>query len=136
MTVRVEKLSRALMRRSMRLIEMEYKPAEIAAELSASKDQIIRLVSAGAPARKDSKGHYWINGLSFARWLEKAAPKKDKDQGTFADNECWCMVCRGVVIFKEKRRVGNMVYGLCPEGHNTSRIFSTRKPITKGKVKK
>jgi hypothetical protein len=135
MTVRVEKLSRSLMRRSIRLLEMEYKPAELADELSANKDQIIRLVSAGAPARKDSKGHYWINGQAFARWLEKAAPKKDKDKSTFADNECWCVACRSVVTFKEKKRVANIVYGLCPKGHKTSRIFSTKKTQTKGKGK-
>ena len=102
--VHIEKLSRALMRRSMRLMDMEYKPSEIAEELGATKIQVIRLITAGAPARKDAKGHFWVHGERFAEWLEKAAPKKPKDKTIFADDECWCLQCKRVVSFIETSR--------------------------------
>lgn len=130
----VKKLSRALMRRSMRLIEMEYKPSEIAAELAASKEQILRLISAGAPARKDSKGHYWIHGENFAAWLEKAAPKNDRDKKTFEDHEAYCLTCRSVVTYTEYRRKGNIIFGHCPDGHKVAR-FVSKTPTGKARKK-
>ena len=137
MTIRIQKLSRALIRRSIRLIDMEYKPAEMADELGANREQIIRLVTAGAPARKDTQGHYWINGLRFAQWLETAAPKNDRDKQTVEDNEAYCFQCKSKVIFSENRRVRTIIYGTCPQGHNVARIFSTKpksqKTIKKGK---
>jgi hypothetical protein len=126
MTVRIEKLSRALMRRSIRLLDMEYKPSEIAEELAASKEQIVRLLTAGAPARKDAKGHYWLHGLTFVRWLEDAAPKKTGDKTTFTENECYCVTCRAVTPFTEHRRKKRMVYGMCPKGHKTVRFISLK----------
>lgn len=137
MTVRIEKLSRALMRRSIRLLNMEYKPSEIAAELAARKDQIVKLISAGAPARKDSKGNYWIHGEKFAAWLENAAPKNDKGKKIFHDNEAYCFSCRAVVIFTEYRRNGRIVFGNCSQGHKVSRFVSkSEKKGKKGNAKR
>ncbi len=135
MTVRVEKLSRALMRRSMRLLDMEYKPSEIADELGASKIQVLRLLSAGAPARKDSKGHYWIHGETFVKWLNDAAPKNSRQKDTFADNETYCVVCRAVVIYTEHRRKGRFAYGKCEHGHNVARMLSQNQTRKAGKKK-
>lgn len=125
--VRVERLSRAMMRRSIRLLDMEYKPSEIAAELQATKAQIIRLISAGAPARKDAKGHFWIHGETFARWLEKVAPKNLKAKTTFLDSECFCMGCQAVTPFTETSRKRHIVFGVCPSGHKVSRFISIKK---------
>ncbi len=135
MAIRIEKLSRALMRRSMRLLEMEYKPSEMANELNASTEQILKLVSAGAPARKDSNGRYWIHGLNFAKWLSDVAPKKDKDKSIFADNECYCLQCRAIVIYDEYRRKDRIIFGTCPQGHKVSR-FTSKAQKEKGKAKR
>lgn len=132
MAVRLGKLSRALMRRSIRLLDMEYKPSEIAEELDASKEQIRKLIHAGAPARIDAKGNYWVHGVSFAEWLKNAAPKKDKDKKIFEDNEAYCFVCKSAVTFTEYRRKSRVVFGTCPQGHKVSRFTST-KSETKGK---
>ena len=126
MSVRVEKLSRAMMRRSIRLLDMEYKPSEIAEELSASKAQVIRLISAGAPARKDAKGHYWIHGEKFANWLENAAPKTDKDKTVYAENEIYCIACRKITTYTIYRLVKNVAYGECLQGHKVTRFISTK----------
>lgn len=127
MAVRVEKLSRALMRRSIRLLDMEYKPSEIANELAASKEQIRKLIHAGAPARLDASGNYWIHGESFAEWLRNAAPKNDRQKRIFNDNEAYCCTCKSVVTFEEYRRVGRLVYGKCADGHKVTRFTSSQK---------
>ena len=134
MTIRVNRLSRALMRRSVRILDMEYKPSEIAEELGANNVQILRLLSAGAPARKDAKGRYWIHGTAFVHWLKDAAPKKPGDKTIFADNECYCVTCRASVLFTESRRVRHIAYGTCPKGHKVARFFSL-KPQGKDKTK-
>jgi hypothetical protein len=137
MTVKLGKSSRALMRRSLRLLDMEYKPSEIAAELSTDNRHILRLVEAGAPARKDEKGRFWIHGRNFALWLENVAPKNDKElkaRHEVKDNEAYCVVCRKFVIYKEHLQRGRISYGTCPEGHKTARFFSKKSNI-KGKVK-
>jgi hypothetical protein len=126
MTTRVDRLSRALMRRSIRILDMEYKPSEMADELGASKDQILRLISAGAPARKDTQGRYWLNGLSFVTWLKDVAPKKPGDKTLFADDECYCFTCRKVVQYQEKRRKNRMAFGICSNGHKVTRIVSVQ----------
>lgn len=137
MAVRVETLSRALIRRSIRLLDMEYKPAEIAAELGAKKEQIIRLVSAGAPARKDRNGFYWIHGEKFREWLLNAAPKNPKEKNIFSDNEAFCTTCRSTVVFVETYRRHHIVFGTCPKGHKTVRFISLKgKTDKKRKVKK
>jgi len=139
MAVRIEALSRAMMRRSMRLLDMEYKPSEIADELGASKEQVMRLISAGAPVRKDSKGHYWIHGETFVKWLNEAAPKNKRAKNTFADNVCYCVVCHSQVTYIEHRRKGNVSYGTCPQGHNVARFLSqksTQKPTGKARKSK
>ena len=131
--VRVGRLSRAMMRRSIRLLDMEYKPSEIAAELNATKAQILRLISAGAPARKDAKGRIWIHGETFADWLEKAAPKNHKARTLFSDSECFCMGCQAVVPYTETSRRQHMVFGMCPDGHKVTRFISTKKGGTNGR---
>ena len=128
MTVKIEKLSRAMMRRSMRILDMQYKLSEIAMELGADKEQILQLIYAGAPARKDSRGHYWIHGTKFVQWLHDVAPKNGRDRNTFSDNECWCASCRSMIVYKESRRQGLVSYGECPAGHNVTRFLS-RKPV-------
>lgn len=134
MSAKLTKASRALMRRSLRLLDMEYKPAEIADELATSSKYILRIVNAGAPARKDANGRYWIHGLSFARWLSDAAPKNDKElkaRPTIADNEAYCTKCRAVTVYSEYRRMGRISYGECPSGHKVTRFVSiTRKEKT------
>ena len=123
MAVTVQKLSRAMMRRSMRILDMQYKLSEIAKELGADKEQILQLVFAGAPARKDARGLYLIHGTSFVQWLHDVAPKNDRDKDTFADNECWCVDCRSIVVYQERSRQGSASYGKCPAGHGVRRFL-------------
>lgn len=118
------------MRRSMRLIDMEYKPSEIAAELNSNVRHILHLVSAGAPARKDESGHVWIHGENFAQWLEDAAPKNDAEENSrpaVAENECYCLQCRKITVFTVTKRKGSVIHGTCPAGHKVARFMVTKK---------
>ncbi len=138
MTVKLTKASRALVRRSLRLLDMEYKPSEIADELATEPAHILRVIRAGAPARKDSKGRFLIHGESFASWLQNAAPKNDKEtkaRHAIADNEAYCLVCRAYTTYTEYRRVRNVSFGTCPKGHKISRFISTKTNQKKGKAK-
>jgi hypothetical protein len=101
------------MRRSIRILDMEYKPAEIA-------------VAAGAPARKDANGRYWIHGLTFVQWLKDAGPKKPGDKSTIENDEAYCFNCRRVVHFTETRRIKRTVYGICLNGHKVIRYISLK----------
>jgi hypothetical protein len=133
MSVGIPRLSRALMRKSLRLLDMEYRPSEAGEELGASKEQIMRLIYAGAPARKDSAGRYWIHGPKFVKWLEEIAPKRAGDKTIFSEDEAYCVICRKMVHFTETRRIKRLVYGKCPEGHKTTRFVSAR---SQGKARK
>lgn len=126
MAVRVETLSRAMMRRSIRLLDMEYKPSEVAEELGATKEQVLRLISAGAPARVDGSGRYWVHGDTFVKWLQDAAPKNAKAKHDISEKECWCVKCKKVVTYKETKRKGNVIFGRCPDGHKVARFFSMK----------
>jgi len=137
MTEKLSKASRALIKRSLRLLDMEYKPSEIAEELATDPIHILRVLRSGAPARKDSKGRYWVHGTSFASWLQNAAPKNDKElkeRYSIADNEIYCLVCKEYTTYTEYRRVNNVSFGTCLKGHKVSRFISN-KTIKKGKVK-
>jgi hypothetical protein len=115
---------------------MEYKPSEIAEELATNSQHILRLVGMGAPARKDTKGRFWIHGATFARWLADAAPKNDRDlkaRPRMAENECYCVACRKITTYTAHRRKGTMVYGKCPKGHNTVR-FVSKKPTGRART--
>ena len=120
----VPKVTKKKVQLSRSLLNMMYKPAEIAEEMGTSKEQIIKLISAGAPARKDAKGHYWIHGLTFVQWLKDVAPKKPGDKTIFEDDECYCVICRQMVHFTKLRRVKRIAYGICPKGHKVSRFIS------------
>jgi hypothetical protein len=133
-TVKLNKTSRALMRRSLRLLDMEYKPSEIADELNTNPQYILRLVGSGAPARKDTKGRFWIHGESFARWLADASPKNIKElkaRPTIAENETYCLRCKAITTYTETTRRRRISFGTCPQGHKVSRFLSNKKPTGK-----
>ena len=127
------KIGHAFMRRTYRILDMEYKPSELAEEFGGSKDQVLRLIQAGAPARKDGQGHYWIHGPAFVQFLINSIPYRRWDKKPMAQNECFCVACHQVVHFTEVRRVRNMIYGNCPKGHKTVRFYSLKPQGKDGK---
>ncbi len=107
--IRVENLSLKISRRSLRLLDMEYKLREIADELDAKPEQILVLIANGAPAFKDEFGHYWIHGLTFYKWLQKSASRNKKDKRAFALDETQYVIDNSLVKYTDIQREKTMI---------------------------
>lgn len=124
---------RAIQQRSKWLLDMEYKPSELAAELHVSDITLYKWFTGGAPHRKDATGHLWIHGVSMAAWIENhvSAAWEEKPRIPMSENQAFCMSCRQAVeIGKVTRRAYNnrtlriQGFGVC--GHKVSRIVATK----------
>ena len=52
------------------LLNMMYKPSELAEEIGFNQNQVYMVyIPAGCPHERDEKGHIWINGKLFARCI-------------------------------------------------------------------
>lgn len=123
----VPKVTKKKVQLSRSLLNMMYKPAEIAKELGISVDTLYRsYLPAGAPCEKDSKGQVWIHGESFAKWARSYLEHR-RPQGrarvlreTMLDDQVYCCKCNEVVKPVELhngRPNGHGVanrYGKCP----------------------
>jgi len=117
-----------------RLLDMMYKPTEIAKEINVSVDTVYRsYLPAGAPHTRDKSGAIWIHGLSFSEWV-RSQPKTRPIKGkrSLKINEAWCMRCnKPVEIQNPKRKKVNihisMIKGICPNcGTKINRIISNK----------
>ncbi len=90
-------LGRGRWRQLDRLLNMQYRPAEIASEIGVSADSFHRtFIPAGAPVSKDEHGTTWINGKAFRDWAREHFAVRPKDNQMAAD-EIYCMKCRARV---------------------------------------
>ena len=110
---RIPKLSRPQVIRLERLLQMEYKPSEIAELLKVHIDTVYRsYIPAGCPFEKDEKGRYWILGTAFKTWAkELLAERKKRKNLPMEPDEGWCMTCNKRVkmispkiIYSERNR--------------------------------
>lgn len=118
-------LSRGAVIRVGRLMDMKYRPSEIAKELSVSSRTIKRAwLPAGAPFERDRKGNIWINGAALVAWVRTClASKHNKPRRIMADNQAYCLKCNQVVTIQNPQSRGGtsfrgqnmiMLYGKCP----------------------
>jgi hypothetical protein len=103
--------------RAQRLLDMMYKPSEIAEELKIKKRGIYDvLIPLGLPHECDKKGHIWLHGLTVREWLETATrgPKHN-----LAANEMFCLRCFAPRAFDEGKLSRNgkfvTVSAICSE---------------------
>jgi len=113
--------------KAMGLLHMEYTVSELSVELGVP-NRTIRdwLMKFGAPHRRDSKRHIFIEGEGFAQWLETHSKKQA--QVKLNDNEAYCLNCRkGVEMNNPIKRPlhGKLAikYADCPD---------CGKPVAKG----
>lgn len=105
-------------RRLERLLNMLYKPGEIAAELGITDETLLRsYVPAGAPVTLDSQGRMWFNGKAFAAWARQYVMAKKVKQ-PMSETEGYCFRCHKVMtmerIHKKPSRPGVvMLTGIC-----------------------
>lgn len=110
------------------LLNMMYRPSELAEEIGFSKRQVYKVyVPLGCPHERDKHNHIWINGEAFCRWYEETYPKVN-----MGDNEAFCLTCKQPVemVEPEEQRKGGMVYlvSACPDcGRRLARIVRSGK---------
>ena len=120
----VPKMNRGMILRLGRLLDMLYRPSELAKELSVSTNTVVQTyLPAGAPVTVDAQGKTWIHGTRFALWAREvlATDRRGKLARTPSETQAWCMRCNQVVEIANPRRhatgqrpgVG-IVSGRCP----------------------
>ncbi len=91
--------------RLLKLLDMEYTPAELADEIGFRRRQIYRVYRKlpDFPCRVDDAKHLWINGAAFRDWYRYSYPKI-----ILGKNEVYCLTCRsGVEMVNPTRHVKN-----------------------------
>jgi len=115
------RLTKGKIQQLERLLDMLYRPGEIAQEIGITVETLLRsFLPAGAPAIKDDEGKIWFNGKAFAAWGRKQLAKNTPDKERMKDDEAYCFRCRKrVVIVNPKRRRYHrdvdQINGTCPE---------------------
>ncbi len=100
------------------LLNMRYRPAEIAEEIGCHPDTIFRsYIPAGCPHERDSRGRVWVIGTAFRDWAKETFTRKAS--GLPADH-AYCLKCRKAVkiVSPEERptiRQFVVITGTCPE---------------------
>ena len=103
-----------------RLLDMLYKPSEIAEEIGVVTDTVCRsYLPAGAPHTRDEQGNIWIHGPAFIAWAKETISKKRSQRAGLPDGHAWCMKCnQAVPIGAPRVRVVNryleLMQGTCP----------------------
>lgn len=136
------RVTRAAMRRTMRLLNMEYKPSELADELGISAKTIYNTyIPAGLPHRRDKADNIWIVGTVFVEWansvLQQGTRYAKQRKEPIGENQGYCMSCKKVTDFQvitrrralSKNRV--MVYGTCAECGKKMSTFKKGSPVDK-----
>lgn len=114
------KMRREIIIRLSRLLNMRYKPSELAQEIGVNVDTVYRTyMHAGCPFERDKRNQIWIIGTEFAEWARAiTAQSKRKPGQTLPEGQAWCLRCRGAVDIlnpkvKSINRYLDLVQGTC-----------------------
>ncbi|MCE7861292.1 MAG: hypothetical protein DYG86_16100 [Chloroflexi bacterium CFX2] len=84
-----------------RLLDMMYKPSEIAEEIGVTQDTVYRsYLPAGLPHERDDHGGVWIHGPAFVAWAKETITKRKEKRFGLPDDHAWCMRCNQAVPLK------------------------------------
>lgn len=89
----------------VRLMNMMYKPSEIAEEIGVTYDTIKRsYIPAGCPVSRDGSGRIWINGLDFVKWVRANVSERHnkRKREKLPANKAYCVSCKKIVDFPVK----------------------------------
>jgi predicted RNA-binding Zn-ribbon protein involved in translation (DUF1610 family) len=104
-----------------RLLNMLYRPAEIAEEIGVAQDTIYRsYLPAGLPHTRDAKGNVWIHGPAFVAWARQTVAKRKSKRAGLPDGYAWCMKCNHPVLLinphiKVTNRYLELLQAHCPD---------------------
>jgi hypothetical protein len=116
--------------RLAKLLNMLYKPSELAEEIGFTVRQVTRVyIPAGCPHTRDEHNRIWINGKEFREWVTEAYKKRELGQ-----NQAFCLSCKQAVkmVNPERYQEGRLFYYLCdcPNcGRKLARIITRGKRI-------
>lgn len=114
--------------RAPALLNMLYKPSELAEELDMKKRHIYaRLIPAGMPFREDESGRFWMHGPEVACWIREMSVRLP----VLAEDEGFCVRCQLAVPQTDCTyvRCGRFTHrqSICPEcGAKVNRGVKTR----------
>jgi hypothetical protein len=92
---RKPRLSKLQLSKLGRLLWMQYKPSEVAAEIGVSAHTITHVyIPAGCPHTKDESGRIWIVGTEFAAW---AVQTSDRHHPGMDADQAYCLHCKRAV---------------------------------------
>ncbi len=121
-----------------RLLNMYYRPSELASEIGCHVDTIYRsYLPAGCPHKRDEHGHIWIIGTEFAEWARIAIKH---DRIPLGKGEAYCLKCRkpvsivGDIKITPTNRYLELVSGKCPECGKTVNRAQARSGASKHKA--
>ncbi len=119
-----------------RLLDMLYKPSEIAEEIGVTTETVYRsYLPGGSPFERDKDGNIWIHGTSFAAWVRSVTVKKEMNR--LADGQAWCLRCRKPVALVRPRerfkgRYVKIYQGKCEAcGAKINRAYAASSEIEK-----
>lgn len=98
-------------RRLSRLLDMLYRPSELADEVGFMVRQVYRVyLPAGCPHERDDRRHVWINGKAFRAWIAETYQK-----AKLAHDEAYCLTCKRPVkmVAPVEAGEGELVFWLC-----------------------
>lgn len=104
-----------------RLLDMMYKPSEIAEEIGVAQDTIYRsYLPAGLPHSRDEHGSVWIHGPAFIAWAKETVAKRKSKRKGLPDDHAWCMRCNQPVamsrpVVKPINRYLEVLQDRCPQ---------------------
>jgi hypothetical protein len=124
------RLNGAQRNRLRKLLNMMYRPSELAEEIGFDVRQVYRVyIPNSCPHERDQRRHIWINGKEFRAWIESTYKKRKlkPDQG-------YCRTCdKGVKLTNLELKTtknGDTDYliGNCPYcGRRVPRIVENRR---------
>lgn len=107
--------------RLSRILNMMYKPSEIAEEIEVTTDTIYRsYLPAGLPHTRDEQGNIWIHGPTFVSWAKETVCKRKSQRSGLPPDHAWCMKCNRPVrmqspTVKAVNRYIEMIQASCPQ---------------------
>ena len=103
-----------------RLLNMLYRPSEIAEEIDVAPDTVYRsYLPAGLPHTRDDQGNIWIHVPAFVAWARQTIARRKSKRAGLPDGHAWCMKCnQPVMLVSPKIKIVNryleLLQSLCP----------------------
>ena len=106
------RLNGAQRNRLKSLLDMLYRPSELAEEIGFNQNQVYRVyVDLGCPHERDIHNHIWINGVLFRDWY-----KREYKKSTLKSGQAFCKTCAKAVKMRNpvlNETKDGLVYFLC-----------------------